>query len=436
MQASRKRGWGRIRATQPLLVALVALCVASVVAVSPPPAAAASTAQVSVYDGNHGTLLPGTLRRVTGEGPTGDAVVDGAFDNVTTYLDCLQDVFGRNSVDGLGAPIAATVHYYRDYCNAYWDSTQLVLGDGDATVGCGQFALSLDAISNALSSALVENTAGLNFSGQPGAITVATWDILTAVCQWYADGSVTSADTWNIGEDVLPPGLRYMADPQRDGVSLDNIRNYGGQDVHYTAGIIDNAFYLLSEGGTNRTSGLEVTGIGIAKAAQIWYATLTNYLSANSTFLNAREGALQAATDLYGDDSTEYRTVCSAFAAVGIGTTCETATPTPTVTPTETPAPTSTPTATSTATSTPRPTNTATNTPSPTSTPTPRPPKCADVNGTGVVTLSDVAAILLHVGRRQGDPGFQPKYDLDRNGSINIIDVSIALSQFGRRCTQ
>jgi hypothetical protein len=58
------------------------------------------------------------------------------------------------------------------------------------------------------------------------------------------------------------------------------------------------------------------------------------------------------------------------------------------------------------------------------------------VNGNGVVTLSDVAVIWLCLGLRQGDPGFQPKYDLDRNGSINIIDVSIALSQLERRCTQ
>lgn len=133
-------------------------------------------------------------------------------------------------------------------------------------------------------------------------------------------------------------------------------------------------------------------------------------------------------------------------------TATETATPTPTPTDTATATPpntatpmptdtaTSTPTATNTATSTPTTTNTATNTPTrtatPTKTPTPTAPKCADVNGDGVVTLSDVVAISLHLGQQQGAPGFQPKYDLNRNGRIDFTDIFVAVAQLGRHCRQ
>ena len=44
------------------------------------------------------------------------------------------EVYDRDSYDGAGAPCRLTVHYERDYDNAFWDGTQLVFGDGDGTV--------------------------------------------------------------------------------------------------------------------------------------------------------------------------------------------------------------------------------------------------------------------------------------------------------------
>ena len=42
--------------------------------------------------------------------------------------------FGRLSIDGRGGTVSITVHYGRDYDNAFWDGTQLVFGDGDGQI--------------------------------------------------------------------------------------------------------------------------------------------------------------------------------------------------------------------------------------------------------------------------------------------------------------
>ena len=45
--------------------------------------------------------------------------------------DMFDSQFGRQSIDGRGGTVSITVHYGRDYDNAFWDGTQLVFGDGD-----------------------------------------------------------------------------------------------------------------------------------------------------------------------------------------------------------------------------------------------------------------------------------------------------------------
>ena len=66
-------------------------------------------------------------------------------------------------------------------------------------------------------------------------------------------------------------------------------------------------------------SAYNVTGISIAKAAKIAYRLETIYLSANSTFADARTSGIQAAVDLYGIGSAEVIATTNAWYAVGVG---------------------------------------------------------------------------------------------------------------------
>ena len=54
---------------------------------------------------------------------------------------------------------------------------------------------------------------------------------------------------------------------------------------------------------------------------------------------------------------------------------------------------------------------------------------CADVNGDGRVTSRDAAAIAAHIIGR-----YRAKFDLNRDGRVNMEDVRIAIRQLGRRC--
>ena len=56
-----------------------------------------------------------------------------------------EEVYGRSSYDGQGAPVVSTVHYERSYDNAFWDGTQLVFGDGDGQV-FGRFTKPVDVL--------------------------------------------------------------------------------------------------------------------------------------------------------------------------------------------------------------------------------------------------------------------------------------------------
>jgi Zn-dependent metalloprotease len=76
----------------------------------------------------------------------------------------------------------------------------------------------------------------------------------------------------------------------------------------------------IGKSGTNDIgNSYNVTGINIDKAAKIAYRLESVYLSANSTYANARTYGIQSATDLYGAGSPEVIATTNAFYAVGVG---------------------------------------------------------------------------------------------------------------------
>src|SRR4051812_23678674 len=69
-----------------------------------------------------------------GGGPGADAAADGAFEGLGAPFALFPEVFGRNSIDGFGPPLDATVHYGRLYDNAFWNGERMVFGDGDGEI--------------------------------------------------------------------------------------------------------------------------------------------------------------------------------------------------------------------------------------------------------------------------------------------------------------
>ncbi len=278
-----------------------------------------------IYSANYGTSLPGTLLFTEG-GSSSDSAAMAAYNNLGSTYDFYSSVFGRDSYNNSGANLIATVHYSRNYANAYWDGSQMVFGDGDGST-FSNLAMGLDVVAHELTHAVTEYTANLNYSYESGALNEATSDIMGCTCEAYADGGVNS-DTWKMGEDIYTPGtpgdaLRYINDPAADGSSPDYYpeRYTGTSDnggVHINMGIGSLAYYLFSQGGTHprgKTS-VQVPALGITEARAIWYRALTTYFTSSTNFEGARNATAEAAQDLYG--ATAYDAVHKAWDAVGV----------------------------------------------------------------------------------------------------------------------
>ncbi|NTX15020.1 M4 family metallopeptidase [Myxococcus sp. CA056] len=259
---------------------------------------------------------------------TKDAV-DAQYGAQATY-DFYKEVLGRDSIDGKGEKLISDVHVGNDFANAFWDGEKMNYGDGDGD----QFGslTTLDIAGHEITHGLTERTAGLEYRNESGALNEAFSDIMGVGVEWHASQKNDAVKfDWTVGEDTFTPnngdptdGLRDLSNPSSDGMSPDHYskRYKGSQDnggVHINSGIANNAFFLLSEGGKNRTSNVEVKdGIGIEKGLKIYSRALSFYMTPQTNFAQAKEATLKAAQDLYGKDSVEAAKVLESWAAVGV----------------------------------------------------------------------------------------------------------------------
>jgi vibriolysin len=277
-----------------------------------------------VYSANNGSTTPGTLKRSEGQAAIGDAHVDMNYDQLGNTYNCYQTLFGRDSYNNAGAALISTVHYSTNYVNAYWDGTQMVYGDGNG-VDSIELGKDLDVTVHELTHAVTDTESDLIYSGESGGLNESMSDIFAGVCESWTRGWATDADVFMIGEDIWTPAiandaLRYMDDPAKDGASLDFYGDYGsGVDVHYSSGISNLVFSMLSKGGTHprgKTS-VSVAAIGPEKAGRIFYKANTDLFTASTTFEQAKTYTVQAAQAL-GYDAATVQAVSDAWLAVGV----------------------------------------------------------------------------------------------------------------------
>ncbi len=258
------------------------------------------------------------------------AAVDAQYGTNETW-DYYNNVHGRNGIFGNGTGSYNRVHYGKNYVNAFWDGTKMTYGDGDGT-SYGPLT-SLDVAGHEMSHGVTENSANLTYSGESGGLNESTSDIFGTSVEFYANNANDPGD-YLIGEEfdlAKHQGFRRMDKPSSDGSSADCWSATVGQlDVHYSSGVGNHFFYLLSEGsGAKTLNGVSynsptcngapaVTGIGHDAAAKIWYRALTVYMTSSTDYHGARTASLNAAKDLYGAGSTQYNAVNAAWAGVNV----------------------------------------------------------------------------------------------------------------------
>lgn len=296
--------------------------------IAPPSIAGAeATPNRSIYDAGQSRNLPGNKKRSEGQAATGDTEVDTSYEWLGVTFDFYRTIFDRNSIDGAGLELISTVHYGRDYDNAFWDGTQMVYGDGDGHLFV-EFTRSLDVTGHELTHGVTQYTANLEYQGQSGALNESMSDVFGVLIKQYHLNQTADEADWLIGADLLGPDVQGIAlrsmkapgtaydddqlgkDPQpatmADYVETDD--DNGG--VHINSGIPNKAFHLAATG---------IGGHAWEKAGKIWYATLTGgKLGSTADFPTFAGATIDAARDLYGDSSDEVNAVRGAWDGVGV----------------------------------------------------------------------------------------------------------------------
>ncbi|MGF9964282.1 M4 family metallopeptidase [Bacillus rhizoplanae] len=279
-------------------------------------------ATIYTYNGSNRTRLPGTLWTDTDNvlnAKSDAAAVDAHYYAGVTY-NYYKNTFNRNSYDDAGAPLKSTVHYGKNYNNAFWNGSQMVYGDGDGTTFIA-FSGGIDVVGHELTHAVTEKSSNLIYQNESGALNEAFSDIFGTLIEYYDNRN----PDWEVGEDIYTPGkagdaLRSMSDPTKYGDPDHYSKRYTGTSdnggVHTNSGIINKAAYLLANGGTHY--GVTVNGVGKDKVGAIYYRANTLYLTQSATFSQARAALVQAAADLYGANSAEVTAVKQSYDAVGV----------------------------------------------------------------------------------------------------------------------
>ena len=283
-----------------------------------------------VFDAQGQIFLPGQLLRDEDDPPTKDKDANQAYENVGIAMQFFKTVLGRDSVDGKGMRVDATVHYGLRFTNAMWTGEQMIVGDGDGRHIKG-LAHSLGIIAHEFAHGVTQHIVrgGLGVvevTGQPptlkgeaGALNESFSDVFASmVKQWHADQDVTQAD-WLLGEDIMAPGsgkaIRSLKDPGNNRLTWrndDQIKDYKRykptDEAHKASGIANHAFYLAAT---------ELGGKSWETLARIWLKGFDR-LRVRGTFLDAAHYTMDVAATLHGKGSRPHNAIKAAWRKVNV----------------------------------------------------------------------------------------------------------------------
>jgi len=244
--------------------------------------------------------------------------------NASFCYDYYRNTHQRISINGQGGNVFSIYNVTAPdgggLDNAFWNGKAMFYGNGREAFL--PFAKGLDVSGHEMTHGVIQNTAGLIYQYEPGAINEHLADVF---------GVMIDREDWKIGEDVVrrevfsSGALRDMSDPHNGGRGLGdpgwqpkhvNEQYYGDNDnggVHINSGIPNYAFYLFvqelkAQHGESRAKEM---------GEQVWYRAMSYYLTRSSQFVDLRTSVIKAASDLYGNGVAD--AAKNAFAAVGIG---------------------------------------------------------------------------------------------------------------------
>ena len=288
--------------------------------------------KMAIHDARQLPILPGRQIWNTGR-PTkfSDADVKNVYGAAKATWDFFYTIFKRNSLDNKGMLLIQSVHFREDpripFCNAFWDGTQMIFGDGDGKY-FDSFTTDIDIVAHELTHGIIDFESDLVYRDQSGALNESFADVFGIMVKQWANRTRARKSDWLIGKNILigkryslrsmkAPGTAYInhpdigTDPQ-PGVYKDFIKTKmddGG--VHLNSGIPNYAFFITA---------FELSGFSWEKAGQIWYAALTDRrtLKKNSDFNDAKNATILKAEELFGKGSLEKNAVEKGWKEAGL----------------------------------------------------------------------------------------------------------------------
>ena len=268
-----------------------------------------------------------------------DAASTSAFFSMQAVDNFWRATLGRDSMNGHGGQVKLYLHVGptiasgMNWLNAHFTAwcNQLEFGENIST---------RDVIAHEYTHGVIENSGGLIYQTQSGALNESFADIF---------GHFVDSSNWTIGEGTQLGVIRNLSNPPAlgdpdhvlsstsgDGTGLRVLAPGVGPDcdgssptyndcgfVHTNSGIHNKAGFLVIQG--QNFNGFNVQGIGLTKAAHLFYGVLNNRrLSSSAQFIDARNAAVAqaqayAATGAFGFSNLNVCSVRNAYAAVGLG---------------------------------------------------------------------------------------------------------------------
>jgi len=261
--------------------------------------------------------------------PGQNTPIDNLYDFTGFAYNFYASAFGRDSFNAMGATMRTVLLVNQQCPNAYWNGT--------CTNYCPDFDKD-DVVCHEWSHAYTQYTHGLVYSYQSGALNEAysdifgeTIDLIDGVDGDGGSDNVNHAtydpitgertgggERFLIGEDVHglnDPNLGILRDMYTptafgnpDKVSSDNYScgSGDGGGVHNNSGVPNHAYALAVDGGT--FNGQTITGIGLTKAAAIWFRAESVYQTPTTNFAQHRSAIETSCSDLIGQNIYELKT--------------------------------------------------------------------------------------------------------------------------------
>jgi Zn-dependent metalloprotease len=291
-----------------------------------------------VYDEQLKDSLPGKLLAKEGTVPR-DTDGAAAYKNAAVVYNYYLKTFQRDSYDDNSGPLYLIVHS-PELGNSFWNGQAMVFGDKDDFIADKDDALVLDIIGHELTHAVTQYTAALEYENQSGALNESFSDVFAVMIDredWHLFEDNTKCSTLPAGHcwlrDMQDPSLggNYIPDDPLSGfgqptvmkeyANLPNTRQGDHGGVHVNSGIPNHVLYLVATASSREA------------AEQIFYRTLTVYLTNQSDFSDFAVGLQKSAVDLFGANSKESVAVKNALIQEGIIAGQAQPTPVPTETP-------------------------------------------------------------------------------------------------------